>query len=176
MKYNNKGITMNKTLKFAAVAVALGFISPTITINDKVATLAVSEVSFSIINMAEAREVKKKNRTKNKNKNKNTNRNTNVNSNKNTNTNVNRNTNKNTNVNVNTNKNTNVNVNVNNNTRRRVNPLGVVAAVVVGTVIVAAAMPPNCTTVIVNGNSYRQCGTTYYQTSGPDYIIVNSPY
>ena len=162
---------MNQTLNFtklATVAIALGFISPTITINDKAATSAVSEVSFSIINMAEAREIKKKNRTKNKNRN--------VNKNKNTNRNVNVNSNKNTNVNVNRNKNTNVNVNVNNNQRRRVNPLGVVAAVVVGTVIVASAMPPSCTTVIVNGNSYRECGGTYYQTSGADFIVVKSPY
>lgn len=158
---------MNKTLSFtklATVAIALGFISPTITIHDKAETSGVSEMSFSIVNMAEAREVKKKNRNKNVNKNKNSNKN------------VNRNSNKNSNVNVNSNKNTNVNVNVNNNKRRGPRPLGVLAGMAIGTVIVASAMSPSCTTVIVNGNSYRKCDNTYYQTNGADYIVVKSPY
>lgn len=166
---------MTKTLsfaKFTAVAIALGFISPTITTHNNATSSTISEMEFSILSTSQAREVKKKNRSKNKN----TNTNTNINRNKNKNTNVNVNSNKNTNVNVNRNKNTNVNVNVNNNKRRGPRPLGVLAGMAIGTVIVASAMSPSCTTVLVNGISYRQCDGTYYQQSGPDYIVVKSPY
>ena len=156
--FTYKGFTtMNKTLgfaKFTAVAIALGFISPTITIQDNSKLSFSSEVEFSIINTAEAREVKKKDRKKNKN--------VNINSNKNT--------------NINVNKRKNVNVNVNNNRHRGPSPLAVLAGMAIGTVVVASAMSPSCTTVIVNGNSYRQCDGAYYQQSGPDYIVVKSPY
>ncbi len=168
---------MTKTLnfaKFTAVAIALGFISPTITTHHNATSSTISEVEFSILNTAEAREDRKKNRSKNKNVN--SNKNKNVNRNKNKNTNVNANSNKNTNVNVNSNKNTNVNVNVNNNRRRGPSTLAVLAGMAIGTVVVASAMSPSCTTVIVNGNSYRKCDGAYYQQSGPDYIVVKSPY
>ena len=156
---------MNKTLgfaKFTAVAIALGFISPTITIQDNSKLSFSSEVEFSIINTAEAREVKKKDRKKNKNVKRKKNTNVNINSNKNT--------------NINVNKRKNVNVNVNNNRHRGPSPLAVLAGMAIGTVVVASAMSPSCTTVIVNGNSYRQCDGAYYQQSGPDYIVVKSPY
>ncbi len=163
---------MTKTLsfaKFTAVAIALGFISPTITTHHNATSSTISEVEFSILSTAEAREDRKKNRSKNKN----------VNRNKNKNKNKNTNSNKNTNVNVNSNKNTNVNVNVNNNNnnrRRGPSTLAVLAGMAIGTVVVASAMSPSCTTVIVNGNSYRKCDGAYYQQSGPDYIVVKSPY
>ncbi len=163
---------MNKTLdfaKFITIAIALGFISPTITTqNSSESSTAISEVEFSILHTAQAREARKQNRNRNQNRN--------VNKNKNKNVNVNSNTNKNTNVNVNRNQNRNVNVNVNNNRRRGVSPLAVLAGMAIGTAVVASAMSPSCTTVIVNGNSYRKCDGTYFQQSGPDYIVVKSPY
>ena len=156
---------MNKTIgfaKFTAVAIALGFISPTISVENNPTSSTISNVEFSIINSAQAREVKKKNSVKKKN----TNKNVNVNRNKTTNK----------NVNVNSNKNKNVNVNVNNNKRRGVRPLGVLAGMAIGATVVASAMSPSCTTVIVNGISYRKCDGTYFQASGSNYIVVNSPY
>ena len=147
---------MNKTLgfaKFTAIAIALGFFSPTISIQNNSTTSATATLEFSILNTAQADRNDNRNNNRNKNKNKNTN------------------------VNVNSNKNTNVNVNVNKkNNKRGVSPLGVLAGVAIGTVIVASAMSPSCTTVIVNGNSYKKCDNTYYQTQGADYIVVKSPY
>ncbi len=177
---------MKKTLnfaKFTTIAIALGFISPTITTHNDPSTSGISEVSFSIVNTAKARDNGNRNRNRNKNTNKNKNRNTNKNSNRNTNrnsnVNVNRNKNSNTNVNVNRNRNRNTNKNVNvnvNNNRRGPRPLTVLAGMAIGTAVVASAMSPSCTTVIVNGNSYRQCDGTYFQQNGPDYIVVKSPY
>ena len=46
----------------------------------------------------------------------------------------------------------------------------------IGTVVVASTMSPSCTTVIVNGNSYRKCDGTYFQQQGTNYIVVKSPY
>ncbi len=140
---------MNKTLgfaKFTAITIALGFISPTVSIENTSSTI--SEIEFSIMNTAQAREDRQENRNRNKN----------------------------TNVNINSNKNTNVNVNVNNNKRRGVRPLGVLAGMAIGTAVVASAMSPSCTTVIVNGNSYKKCDGTYFQQSGTNYIVVKSPY
>ena len=147
---------MNKTLSFtklATVAFTLGFISPTINNNSTISSI--SQIEFSIINSAEAREERNQNR--NRNVNRNSNRNTNVN------------------VNKNTNKNTNVNVNVNNNSRKP-RPLGVLAGMAIGTAVVASAMSPSCTTVIVNGNSYKKCDGTYFRQNGANYVVVKSPY
>ncbi len=36
-----------------------------------------------------------------------------------------------------------------------------------------AVLPAGCQTVIVEGVSLHQCGGTYYQASGAQYIIVN---
>jgi hypothetical protein len=40
-------------------------------------------------------------------------------------------------------------------------------------------LPPSCTTVIVNGFAYQQCGNTWYQPqmsgSSTTYIVVNNP-
>jgi hypothetical protein len=112
------------------------------------------------------------------------------NKNVNHNTNVNRNVNRNTNVNVNQRHNTNVNVNVNNNRHynngccyhNNYNPIGTVAAVAMTAVVVGSivsSLPPDCTTVVVNGFSYRQCGNTWYQPqisgSSTTYVVVNNP-
>ena len=51
---------------------------------------------------------------------------------------------------------------------------------VIGSIIAASTMPTTCTTVVVGGVSYRQCGTTYYQPfyQGDTlvYKVVASPY
>lgn len=35
-----------------------------------------------------------------------------------------------------------------------------------------AVLPPGCTTTIINGQTIHQCGTTYYQQSGSQYVVV----
>jgi len=53
----------------------------------------------------------------------------------------------------------------------------ITTALVVGSVV--NTLPPNCTTVVVNGFAYRQCGSTWYQPqfygSRTTYLVVNSP-
>ncbi len=41
------------------------------------------------------------------------------------------------------------------------------------TSVYAATLPVGCTTVIINGTSIYQCGATYYQPYGNQYVIVN---
>jgi hypothetical protein len=130
-------------LSTIAIAVSLGFLSPSIK-STQDNTMGLSSIEFSLLNSAEANNI-----------------------------NINRNKNKNRNTNVNVNR--NVNVNVNNN-RRSVRPLGVLAGMAIGSIIVASAMSPSCTTVLVNGISYKKCDNTYYQPQGADYIVVTSPY
>ncbi|WP_226633386.1 hypothetical protein [Novosphingobium profundi] len=52
-----------------------------------------------------------------------------------------------------------------------------VTAAVVGSIV--RSVPPNCSTVIVNGISYSQCGNTWYQPqyagSSVQYVVVNPP-
>jgi len=36
-----------------------------------------------------------------------------------------------------------------------------------------ATLPRGCTTVIIDGTTLHHCGTTYYQSSGTQYVIVN---
>jgi hypothetical protein len=118
-----------------------------------------------------------------------TNLNQNHNTNVNRNTNVNHNTNVNRNTNVNVNRNANVNVNVNNRGGyyggyydRGPSVAGVVAASVATAIVVGSivhSLPPNCTTMVVNGFAYQNCGGTYYQPqyqgSSVTYIVVNHP-
>src|SRR5271163_1243304 len=90
-------------------------------------------------------------------------------------TNVNRNANVNRNTNVNVNR--NVNVNVNNNyhgggyygggccyhpvaTAAAVTATAMVTAAVIGSVV--NSVPAGCSTQIVNGLAYQQCGNTWY--------------
>ena len=111
--------------------------------------------------------------------------------------NVNRNTNINRNANVNVNRNANVNVNRNVNVHGggyhgggyyhdHDDGIGVggaiaigVAGMAIGSMITAAALPPSCSTVSVNGITYQQCGSTWYQPqysgSQVNYIVVNPP-
>ena len=50
-------------------------------------------------------------------------------------------------------------------------------AAVIGSIV--RSIPPNCQTIIVNGYSYYQCGSTWYQPryAGSDvtYVVVNNP-
>jgi hypothetical protein len=147
---------------------------------------------------AEARAVRGGTRT-NVNRAGNVNRGANVNRNANVNrgANVNRNTNINRNANVNVNRNANVNVNRNVNVHGggyhgggyyhdHDDGIGVggaiaigVAGMAIGSMITAAALPPSCSTVSVNGITYQQCGSTWYQPqysgSQVNYIVVNPP-
>ena len=112
------------------------------------------------------------------------------------NTSVNRNVNHNANVNRNVNVNQNVNVNRNVNVNVRgggyygggccYHPVAAAAAVTATAMVTAAVvgsmvhtLPPSCTMVMVNGMSYQQCGSTWYQPqfSGGNttYIVVNAP-
>jgi len=114
-------------------------------------------------------------------------------------TNVNRNVNNNANINRNTNVNVNrnVNVNVNNNyyhgggyygggccyhpvaTAAAVTATAMVTAAVVGSIVDRPPANAGCVTQIVNGLSYTQCGSTWYQPqfSGTTttYVVVNPP-
>jgi len=91
--------------------------------------------------------------------------------------------------NVNVNKNTNVNVDVD---RRGGGCCGwdndyhpiATAAAVTATVAVTSAVvgsivnapPPGCVPVNYGGYIYQQCGTTWYQPQGSQYVVINPPY
>jgi len=108
-----------------------------------------------------------------------------------TNLNQNHNTNVNRNANVNVNRNTNVNVNrhVDVDVHNRggyynhgPSVAGVVAASVATAIVVGSivhTLPPSCSTMVVNGFAYQNCGGTYYQPqyqgSSVTYIVVNHP-
>jgi hypothetical protein len=105
----------------------------------------------------------------------NANRNTNVN-----NTNVN-------NSNVNVNRNTTVNVNTNNgccggwdNDYHPVaGAMAVGAAVAVTSAVIGSmvpSVPPSCVPVNYGGMVYQQCGGTWYQSQGSQFVVVNPPY
>jgi hypothetical protein len=100
--------------------------------------------------------------------------------------------NRNTNVNRNVNRNTNIDIDRDVHvdvgyrgccyhsgwgTAAAVAATAVVTAAVVGSVV--HTLPPSCSVVIVNGFTYQQCGTTWYQpqiTGGSTtYIVVNPP-
>lgn len=44
---------------------------------------------------------------------------------------------------------------------------------IVATSVYVATLPPSCTTVVIEGVTLRQCGGTYYQPSGNQYVVVN---
>jgi hypothetical protein len=112
-----------------------------------------------------------------------------VNHNRQASTNVNRNLNANINRDVNVN-NVNINRDVNVNVRRdyydgwddRWHPVAAAAAVTATAAIVGSmvrTLPPSCSTVVVNGVSYSQCGSTWYQPqyagTSVQYVVVNPP-
>jgi hypothetical protein len=110
-----------------------------------------------------------------------------------------------TSVNRNYNRNTNVNVNRNVNVHRDVDvhvhggyygggyyggccyhPVATAAAVTATAMVTAAVigsivhtLPPSCTSVVVNGIGYQQCGSTWYQPqfagTTTTYVVVNAP-
>jgi hypothetical protein len=40
------------------------------------------------------------------------------------------------------------------------------------TSVYVATLPPNCTTIVIEGVALQQCGSTYYQASGAQYVVV----
>lgn len=36
-----------------------------------------------------------------------------------------------------------------------------------------ATLPPSCSTVVIEGNTLYNCGGTYYQADGDQYVVVN---
>jgi len=43
---------------------------------------------------------------------------------------------------------------------------------VVATTTYVATLPPACTVVVIEGTTLQQCGGTYYQQSGTQYVVV----
>jgi len=92
------------------------------------------------------------------------------------------------NNNVNVNKNVNVNVDnnggcCNNGWDNDYHPIATAAAVTATVAVTSAiigsmvnTVPPSCVPVSYGGMVYQQCGTTWYQPQGPQYIVVNPPY
>jgi hypothetical protein len=39
--------------------------------------------------------------------------------------------------------------------------------------VYVATLPPACTVVVIEGTTLQQCGGTYYQASGSQYVVVN---
>jgi hypothetical protein len=62
-------------------------------------------------------------------------------------------------------------------TAAAVTATAMVTAAVIGSIV--NTLPPSCTTVMVNGITYQQCGSSWYQPqfSGntTNYIVVNAP-
>lgn len=112
----------------------------------------------------------------------------NINHNRAANSDINRNINANVNRDVNVNRNVNIDRNVNVNRDYwgdwddHWHPVATAAAVTATAVAVGAivnSIPPNCQTVAVNGVSYSQCGSTWYQPqyagTSVQYVVVNPP-
>lgn len=38
--------------------------------------------------------------------------------------------------------------------------------------VYVASLPRSCTTVVIEGTTLQQCGTTYYQPHGTQYVVV----
>jgi hypothetical protein len=49
-----------------------------------------------------------------------------------------------------------------------------VTSAVVGSMV--NTVPANCAPVNYGGMIYQQCGGTWYQPQGPQYVVVNPPY
>lgn len=105
------------------------------------------------------------------------------------------NINRSANFNRNTNANVNINRNVNVNSSHHGggyyyhdhnDGIGVggaiaigLAGMAVGSMITAASLPPSCSAAYINGITYQQCGSTWYQPqysgSQVNYMVVNPP-
>jgi hypothetical protein len=106
----------------------------------------------------------------------------NVNHNRATNTNVNRDVNVNRNVNIDRDIDVSVHRDYYDGWDDHWHPFAAAAAVTATAVAVGSlvrTLPPSCSTVVVNGVSYSQCGSTWYlpQYSGTtvQYVVVNPP-
>jgi hypothetical protein len=40
------------------------------------------------------------------------------------------------------------------------------------TTVYVATLPMGCTTIVIEGNTLQQCGGTYYQSHGSQYVVV----
>lgn len=100
-----------------------------------------------------------------------------------------------TSVNNVSNRNTNVNVNKNVNVDvdrqgccgggwdNDYHPIATAAAVTATVAVTSAvigsivrSVPPNCIPVNYGGIIYQQCGSTWYQPQGSQYVVINPPY
>lgn len=168
-------------VKFTVVAGMIGLFSPSVQVqtdvqaNSNSYTTLLSQISMSLFKTAEARRAVNRGAARTRPA-------------RSGNRNVNRNYNRNHNINRNVNRNVNVNVN-----HRYYGGYGrgygyyggrpvlaFTTGLVIGSVIAASTMPTTCTTVVANGISYRQCGSSYYQPfyQGDTlvYKVVASPF
>jgi hypothetical protein len=44
--------------------------------------------------------------------------------------------------------------------------------VIYRTTVYVATLPPSCTVIVIEGTTLHQCGGTYYQASGTQYVVV----
>jgi hypothetical protein len=49
-----------------------------------------------------------------------------------------------------------------------------VTSAVIGSMV--QSVPPNCVPMNYGGMVYQQCGSTWYQSQGSQYVVVNPPY
>jgi hypothetical protein len=102
-------------------------------------------------------------------------------------TSVNNTSNRNTNINANKNVNVNVNNNrggcCNNGWDNNYHPVATAAAVTAAVVVTSAVVgsmvntvPAGCVPVNYGGYIYQQCGSTWYQPQGSQYVVINPPY
>lgn len=87
------------------------------------------------------------------------------------------------NVNVNRNVNVNANVDRHGGWDNDYHPVATAAAVTAAVGVTSAvvgsivhSVPSNCVPVNYGGMVYQQCGSTWYQPQGSQYIVVNAPY
>lgn len=85
--------------------------------------------------------------------------------------------------NVNVNRNVNVNVDRHGGWDNDYHPVATAAAVTATVAVTSAvigsivhSVPSGCAPVNYGGMIYQQCGGTWYQAQGPNYIVVNAPY
>lgn len=93
-------------------------------------------------------------------------------------TSVNHNVQANRNVNANVNRNVNVDVD----RHDHYHPVATAAAVATTAAVIGSmvySIPPSCSSMVVNGVSYQQCGSSWYQPqyvgSQVTYVVVNPP-
>ncbi|MEM5316900.1 hypothetical protein [Paraburkholderia sp. JHI869] len=87
------------------------------------------------------------------------------------------------NVNVNRNVNVNANVDRHGGWDDDYHPVATAAAVTAAVGVTSAvvgsivhSVPSNCVPVNYGGMVYQQCGSTWYQPQGAQYVVVNAPY